>query len=184
MSWSIREKGSGQGAQPPTNTRPIRNPLKDPRIRASLRWAIIREHKLQTGETPWNNNRGNVLRENNAGVRVTHEQPPWVNLACNIPGATPAQNNTQRVDPFDRHKQELLNGVVDMRTKLLDSYFFLIFILVLLHFLTYIWFFMCFVKIVKGTNVYTSKQLYSIQKNSRCRTSYPISDCSLICRCK
>ena len=138
MSWSIREWGRGWGVQPPTNTRPIGNPVKDPRVRAAFGRAIIQEHKLQTGETPWNNNRGNILRENNAGVRVTHKLPPWANQAQNIPGATPAQNNVQKVDPLDRHKQELLNRVADMRTKLLDSYFFLIFILVLLHFLTYI----------------------------------------------
>ena len=36
------------------------------------------------------------------------------------------------------HQMELLNGVVDMRTKIFNSDFFLIYILALLHFLTYI----------------------------------------------
>ena len=44
----------------------------------------------------------------------------------------------QRVNPVDWHKQELLNRIADMRTKLLDSNFALILILILLHFLTYI----------------------------------------------
>ena len=55
-----------------------------------------------------------------------------------VPGAFPAQNTAQMVDAVDQHKQELLNGIVAMRTKLLDSYFALIFILIILHLLTYI----------------------------------------------
>ena len=73
--------------------------------------------------------------------RMTPEFPPHGALTQqNVPGATPAQNQNQRVDLVDQHKQELLNGIVDTRTKLLDSYFFLIYFLILLHFLTYIQF--------------------------------------------
>ena len=143
MPWRLREQGRGRGGggvQPPVYTGPIKNPLDDPRIRVVLQQAIIREHKLCTGETPWNNNRGNIQRENDTGIRVTPEFPPRANQAqTTIPRAQPAQD-TLWGDPVERHKQELLNGVADMRTKLLNSYFFLMYILVLLHFLTYIWF--------------------------------------------
>ena len=139
MPQRFWEWGGGRGGVPPAHTRPITpvtNPLDDPRIRAILQWAIVREYELQTGQTPWNNNRGNVLRENNTRVTVTPEFPLWAEQAPqNIPGAHPA--SAQKADPLDRHKQELLNGVADTRTKLLNSYFFLIFIIVLLHFLTY-----------------------------------------------
>ena len=89
-------------------------------------------YKLETpwqtpGQTPGNGDRG-VPRENNAEARIAPQ---------NVPGAFPAPP-VQRIDPFDWHKQELLNGVADTRTKLLDSYFFLIYISILLHFLTYI----------------------------------------------
>ena len=71
--------------------------------------------------------------------RTTLEFPPWVNQTCEwVPGVPTAQ--TLWVDLGERHKQELLNGVTDTRTKLLDSYFFLIYIGILLHFLIYIWF--------------------------------------------
>ena len=46
-------ENKGWGVQPSTGTRPIGNPLKDPRIRAALGRAILQEHELQTGETPW-----------------------------------------------------------------------------------------------------------------------------------
>ena len=116
---------------------PITNSLDDPRIRAALHQAIIREHELRTGQTSWNNNRGNIQRENNTRVTVTPEFPPAADQAPqHIPGGHPAP--ALRADPLDMHKQELLNRVVDMRTKLLNFYFFLIFILVLLHFPTYI----------------------------------------------
>ena len=137
-----RRGGGDRGGAPPAYTMPIMpvtNLLDDPRIRAVLQWAIVREHKLQTGQTPWNNNRGNIPGENNTGVTVTLEFPQRAEQAQqNIPGACPA--TAQRADPLDRHKQELLNRVVDTRTKLLNPYFFLIFIIVLLHFLTYIQF--------------------------------------------
>ena len=40
------------------------------------------------------------------------------------------QGLVQLMLKLDRHKQELLNGVADMRTKLLNSYFFLIHIFI------------------------------------------------------
>ena len=53
----------------------------------------------------------------------------------------PTEDNTRvRVTLESEHQQNLLNRVADMRTKLPNSYFFLIFILALLHFLTYIHF--------------------------------------------
>ena len=71
--------------------------------------------------------------------RTTLEFQTWVNLACKwVPRVPTAQ--TLWPDPAERHHQELLNGVADTRTKLLESYFFLIYILILLHFLTYIQF--------------------------------------------
>ena len=92
-----------------------------------------------TNWTPWNNNRGDVPRENNTGIIVTPEFLPRAAQAPqNVSGAGPAQ--AQRADPLDRHKQLLLNRVVDMRTKLLNSYSFLTFIQTLLLFLTYICF--------------------------------------------
>ena len=115
MPWRLREQGRerrGGGWAPPSYTRFVINPLDNLRIRAVLQWAIIREHELWTGETPWNNNRGNVMWENNTGVRVTLEIPPRADQAPqNIPGAHPVPS--QRADPLDRHKQELLNGVVE-----------------------------------------------------------------------
>ena len=95
------------------------------------------EHKWITGETPWNNSRGNVPTEDHTRVRVTLEWPPWVNLACEkcprVPTAQPVWTNT-----MEEHRQNLLDGVVDTRTKLLNFYFFLIYIQTLLLFLTYI----------------------------------------------
>ena len=78
-------------------------------------------------ETPWNNHGRNVPTEDNTGVRVTPEWPPWVNLARDqrVLTAWPDVVNT-----IAEHRQNLLNGVADMRTKLLDSYFFLIHILI------------------------------------------------------
>ena len=83
-----------------------------------------------------------------ARVRVALEWPPRVNLARDqrVPMAWP-----DMVDTMAEHWQNLLTGVVDMRTKLLNSYFFLIFDSCV-H---------C--KIEKGQKVCTMKQLYSIQ---------------------
>ena len=66
--------------------------------------------------------------------RTTLEWPPQVNLAYDqrVPTAQPTWADTTA-----EHRQNLLNGVADTRTKLLDSYFFLIVIQSLL-FLTYI----------------------------------------------
>ena len=73
----------------------------------------------------------------NTAVRVTPEWLPQVNLARDIRvPVAPAvlAGNT------GRHCQELLDGGADTRTKLLNSYFFLIYIQTLLIFLTYIQF--------------------------------------------
>ena len=68
--------------------------------------------------------------------RTAPEFPPWVNQACeHVPGVPTAQ--PVWVDLVEWHKQEF-NRVVEMRMKLLDSYFLVIFVIVLLHFLTYI----------------------------------------------
>ena len=141
MPRRLRQSGrGGRGrGEPPAYTRPIGNPYEEPTFRAHLWRAILQEHEWQTGETPWNNNWGNVPRENNTGVIVTLEFPPQVNLAHDerprVPTAQPAWADTTA-----EHRQNLLDGVADMRTKLLDSYFFLIFIQTLLIFLTYIQF--------------------------------------------
>ena len=77
-----------------TNTRPIVNLLDDPRIRAALQWAIIRDHELWTGEICTLEQ--NVPRENDTRVRVTPKFPLRADQAPqNIPGAHPAQ--AQRV---------------------------------------------------------------------------------------
>ena len=126
--------GRGRG-EPPAYTRTNENPLRDPTVRAHLRRAILPEHEQQTGETPWNNNRGNILRVDDTGVVITLKWLPQVNLAYDqrVPAAWPVLvNNT------GRHRQELLNEVADMRTKLLKSYFFLIYIQTFSLFLTYI----------------------------------------------
>ena len=73
----------------------------------------------------------------NTGALVTPEWPPQANLACDecprSPAPPPAQVNNRA-----KHRQNLLDGVADTRTKLLDCFFFLIYILLLLHLLTYI----------------------------------------------
>ena len=140
MPWRLREQGRerrGGGWAPPSYTRSVINPLDNSRIRAVLQWAIIREHELWTGETPWNNNRGNVMRENNTRVRVTPEIPP-------------------RADPLDRHKQELLNGVVE--DKISSSWHSLLFCCI--SSLTFDFCAIC--KNSERDKVYTLKQVYSI----------------------
>ena len=73
------------------------------------------------------------------GVTVTPELPPRVNLAQEEHPRALAPPPAQ-VDNRAEHQQNLLDGVVDTRTKLLNCFFFLIYILLLLHFLTYICF--------------------------------------------
>ena len=95
MTLTVRKRGKGKRRAPcqyQAHQEPTRNPLEDPRIRAQLQWAIIREHKRQTRETPWNTNWGNIPRENSTGVRVTLEFLPQVNLAheC-VPGVPTVQ---------------------------------------------------------------------------------------------
>ena len=114
--------------------------LTNPRVRGQFEHLILQEHKWQTGEmpcrTPGNNLGGNLPREGNTGIRVTLEFQPQIATQAtshNIPGV-PCD------EVVERHKQELLNGIVQMRTQLFDSYFYLVAIIFLLHFLTYIWF--------------------------------------------
>ena len=97
---------------------------------------ILQQYERITGETPWNNNRRNVPREiTNTKVTVAPEWPPRVNLARDEHPRAPTPPPAQ-VDNRAEHRQNLLDGVADMRTKLLDCFFFLIYILLLLHFLT------------------------------------------------
>ena len=82
---------------------------------------------------------GTIIEETFQEWSQTPEWPPRANLACDehprSPTPPPAQVNNRA-----EHRQNLLDGVVDTRTKLLDCFFFLIYILLLLHFLTYICF--------------------------------------------
>ena len=142
MPRKLRQSGRGGRGRgdPPAYTRPIGNPYKEPTFRAQLQRAILQEHERITGETPWNNNRRNVLRAvTDTGVTVTPEWPQQVNLAHDEHPRTPTLPPAQ-VDNRAEHRQNLLDGVANMRTKLLDCFFFLIYILLLLHFLTYIHF--------------------------------------------
>ena len=84
--------------------------------------------------------------------------------AVNTPRAQPLTSNLETLDI--RHCQELLHGVADTRNKLLDSYCFLVFILALLHFLTYIQF-LCTFKKYKGTksiyqNEYIAEKMVTV----------------------
>ena len=74
--WQSGRGGRGRG-KPPANTRPIRNPYEEPTFRAQLWWVIVREHKRQTGETPWNNDQGNVPRQNNTRVSTMSKSSLW-----------------------------------------------------------------------------------------------------------
>ena len=89
--------------------------------------------------TPGNGDRGGIQREDDTRATVSPQDTSRANTAPqHIPGAFPApQSNTADLGE-QRHWQELLNRIADMRTKLLKSYFFLIHIFILLHFLTYI----------------------------------------------
>ena len=68
--WQSGRGGRGRG-EPPAYTRPVGNPYREPAFIAQLQRAIIWEHKQQTGETPWNNNRGNVPTDDHTGVAST-----------------------------------------------------------------------------------------------------------------
>ena len=84
-------------------------------------------------QTSGNNTGRNLPGEGNTGIRVTLEWPPQVAHQAtpqNIPGAPHDK-------VVERHKQELLNSIAQMRTQLLNLYFYLVTI-IFLHFLTYI----------------------------------------------
>ena len=80
---------------------------------------------------------GTIIEETFQERSKTLEWPPQANLACEeqprSPMTPPAQVNNRA-----EHRQNLLDGVADTRTKLLDCFFLLVYILLLLHFLTYI----------------------------------------------
>ena len=124
---------------PPAHTRPIRNPFRDPAFRAQLQRAILREHERLTGQTPWNNNRGNIPA---TGIRLNLvDQPrdttPHVDR---VPEAPPA-----RAETVAENQQVLLDGLADMRRQLLTFFIILvvldILLNILLHRLIYIQFF-------------------------------------------
>ena len=144
MSRRIGQPGQGRGGRgrgdPPAYTRPNEDQFTNPIFRARLERAILQQYERLTGETPWNANRRNVQREiTNTRVTVTPDLTPRVNLTRDerprVITKHPAQVNNRA-----EHRQNLLNGVADTRMKLLDCFFFLIYILLLLHFLTYICF--------------------------------------------
>ena len=141
MPRQIRQPGQGgmERGDPPAYTRPG-DQFLDPVFRARLEQAILQQHERITGETPWNNNRRNVPREVTDTRVVVHlEWPPRVNQARDeCPGAPTAQ--VAWADNTAEHRQNLLDRVMDMKTKLLECFFFLIYIFILLHFPTYIQF--------------------------------------------
>ena len=141
IPWRIREQGQGGGPPPPAYT----GPITDPWVRAFLEHLAAWNHEQRTGETPWwtpgNGGIGGIQSENDTRATVAPQETSEADTAPqNIPGVFPALP-PNRADPGElRHWQALLNRVGDTRIKLLDSYFFLIYIFILLHFLVYIWF--------------------------------------------
>ena len=63
----------GQGGMPPAHTRPDGNPFGDPTFRAQLSRAILGEIERITGQTPWNNNRGNIPAARITRIRLDPE---------------------------------------------------------------------------------------------------------------
>ena len=108
---------------PPVHTRPIRNPFRDPAFRAQLQRAFLREHERLTGQTPWNNNRGNVPAVHNTRVRLNPEVEPQVIIphAQRVPEAPPV-----RAETVAENRQILPDGLADMRTQFLNSLFILV----------------------------------------------------------
>ena len=113
----------------PAHTRPVGNPFGDPAFRAQLHRAILREHERLTGQTPWNNNRGNVpatrirlipeadLRDIAPRVRRVSEAPP------------------ARAETATKNQQVLPDGLADMRRQLLTFFIILVVIDILLNIL-------------------------------------------------
>ena len=102
------------------HTRPIGNPFGDWTFRAQPQRAILREHKKLTGQTPWNNNRGNIPA---TGVRLIPEAQPQ-DIAPHVqrvPEAPPA-----RADTVAENWQILLDGLADTRMQFLKSFIILI----------------------------------------------------------
>ena len=116
---------------PPAHPRPIRNPFRDPAFRAQLQRAILREHKRLTGQTPWNNNRGNVPATHNTGVRLNPEVQPQgiVPREQRVPEAPPA-----RAETMAENQDILPDRLADMRTQFLNSFIILVVINIALNF--------------------------------------------------
>ena len=114
----------GRGGTPPAYTRPVRNPFGDPTYRAQLSRAILGEIERTTGQTPWNNNRGNVPAARITSIRlepevVTRGTTPCVNRV--ITEAPPA-----RAENKAENWHILLNGCADMRTLILNFFIILV----------------------------------------------------------
>ena len=128
---------------PPANTRPIGNSFRDPPFRAQLQRAILREHERLTGQTPWNNNRGNIPAAQVTGVRLN----PEVQARDITPRAQRviAEAPLARAETTAETWEILPDGLTDMRTQFLNSFFILVVINItlniLLLYLIYIQFF-------------------------------------------
>ena len=71
---------------------------------------ILQQHERITAETPWNNNRRNVLREvTNTGVVIHLEWPPWVNQARDEHPRAPTVQAAW-ADNTAEHRQNFLGG--------------------------------------------------------------------------
>ena len=81
---------------PPDHTRPVGNPFRDPAFRAQLSRAILREHERLTGQTPWNNNRGNIPAMPITRIRLIPEAAALeiVPHVQRVPEAPPARAET------------------------------------------------------------------------------------------
>ena len=116
-----------------------REPFRDPAFRAQLQRAILREHERLTGQTPWNNNRGNVPA---TGIRLNPEAQTQdiTHRVQRVPEAPPA-----RAETVAENQQILLDGLADTRRQLLTFFIILvvlnILLNILLHHLVYIQFF-------------------------------------------
>ena len=116
--WRGGRGRKGRGGTPPADSRPVRNPFGDPTFRAQLSRAILREIKRITGQTPWNNNRGNV-----PAARITRIR---LDLVVATRGITPHVNRVITEAPPARVENEAENRVVpsngraDTRTQILN----------------------------------------------------------------
>ena len=121
--------------QPPPYTRPILL-TRDPAGQGFINGreyveGLITEHlhRMHGVDAIAQNNPNSTRVGTVAGVENKGSIPGTVNPVTPLRPARATQED---------HQHDTLFGVLDMRTKLLESYFFLIFILTLLHFLMYI----------------------------------------------